>query len=256
MMQDFSERKRQVIRMKNKFWNWSKNEETGERVLRLDGVIHDWNFWDEWFDDEEDDTINTPREFRQELNSATGDIEVYINSPGGNIFSAAEIYTMLKEYEGGKITVKIPSFAASAATIIAMAGDSIEVSPLAVLCIHNPFLDYVGGEEKDMLKAAEYLADLKENVITAYETKTKLSRQKISDLMDAETYMNAQKAVELHFADKIMFEENQQGEEMTAEMYSHRQVLNSLANRFKHSSKPKDKRIDAKNLIHRLNLIS
>ena len=226
--------------MKNKFWNWSKNEETGERVLRLDGVIHDWTWFDEILDDGE---INTPKEFREELNSATGDIELYINSPGGNIFSAAEIYAMLKEYTGGKITVKIPSFAASAATIIAMAGDTIEVSPLAVLCIHNPFLDWVSGEEKDMKQAAVYLADLKENIITAYELKTKLSRQDISDLMDAETYMNAQKAVELHFADKIMFEENQQDEGITAEMYSNRQVLNSLANRLKKHFPKSEKKV-------------
>lgn len=226
--------------MKNKFWNWSKNEETGERVLRLDGVIHDWTWFDEFFKDTEDDSLNTPKEFREELNAVTGDIELYINSPGGNIFSAAEIYAMLKEYNSGKITVKIPSFAASAATIIAMAGDTIEVSPLAVLCIHNPFLDWVSGEEKDMKQAAEYLADLKENIITAYELKTKLSRQEISDLMDAETYMNAQKAVELHFADKIMFEEN---EEMTAEMYSDRQVLNSLAKRFKKQFPKSEKKI-------------
>lgn len=246
--------------MKNKFWNWTKNEEIGERILRLDGVIHDWTWLDEWLDDE-DGAINTPKEFRQELNSATGDIEIYINSPGGNVFSAAEIYTMLKEYSGGKITVKIPSFAASAATIIAMAGDTIEVSPLAVLCIHNPFLDWVTGEEKDMLKAAEYLAELKENIITAYEVKTKLSRQEISKLMDAETYMNAKKAVELHFADKIMFEENQQDEEMTAEMFSNRQAVNSLISRFKKlNPKPEkkvtDNRIDVKNLHNRLNLIT
>ena len=129
--------------MKTKFWSWSKNEDSDERILRLDGVIHDWTWFDEFLDDGE---INTPKEFREELNVMAGDIELYINSPGGNIFSAAEIYTMLKEYKGGKITVKIPSFAASAATIIAMAGDTIEVSPLAVLCIHNPFLDWVSGE--------------------------------------------------------------------------------------------------------------
>ena len=94
-----------------------------------------------------------------------------------------------------------------------------------------------------MKQAAVYLADLKENIITAYELKTKLSRQDISDLMDAETYMNAQKAVELHFADKIMFEENQQDEGITAEMYSNRQVLNSLANRLKKHFPKSEKKV-------------
>ena len=246
--------------MKNKFWNWTKNEETGERILRLDGVIHDWDWLDELLDDD-DDALTTPKEFREELQASDGDIQLYITSPGGNIFSAAEIYAMLKEYNGGKITVKIPGYAASAATIISCAGDTVEVSPLAVLCVHNPFLDWVSGEEKDMLKAAEYLAELKENIINAYEMKTKLPREKISEFMDDETYLNAKKAVELHFADKFMFEENQQGEEMTAEMYSQRQAVNSLVNRFKKLNPKSDKkvtdnRVDAKNLHNRLNLIT
>ena len=222
--------------MKNKFWNWTRNEETGERILRLDGVIDDFKWGD-------DDTLTTPKEFREELNSTTGDIVIYINSPGGNIFAAAEIYAMLKEYSGGKITVKIPAFAASAATMIACAGDTVEVSPLAVIMIHNPVLNWVEGEEKDMLKAAEYLADIKENVINAYEMKTKLSRQEISDLMDAETYLNAKKAVELNFADKFMFEENRQGEEMTAEMFSNKQAVNSLVNRFKKHLRQTQKKV-------------
>ena len=162
---------------------------------------------------------------------------------------------------GGKIIVKIPSFAASAATISACVDDTVEISPLAVMCIHNPFLNWVSGEEKDMLKAAEYLSELKENIINAYEMKTKLSRQEISKLMDDETYLNAKKAVELHFADKFMFEENPQGEEMTAEMFSNRQVVNSLVNRFKKlnpksEKKVTDNRVDAKSLHNRLKLIS
>ena len=236
--------------MKNKFWKWSKNEETGERILRLDGVINDWKLFEE-------DSLTMPKEFREELQASEGNIQLYLTSPGGNIFAAAEIYSMLKEYSSGKITVKIPSYAASAATIIACAGDTVEVSPLAVLCIHNPYLDFVSGEEKDMLHAAEYLAELKENVINAYELKTKLSREKIAELMDAETYMNAKKAVELHFADKIMFDEKIEVEEMTAEMYSSKQAVNSLVNRFKNVGKTiKENRVDAMNLQKRLRLIT
>ena len=246
--------------MKNKFWNWTKNEETGERILRLDGVIHDWDWLDELLDDD-DDALTTPKEFREELQASDGDIQLYITSPGGNIFAAAQIYAMLKEYNGGKITVKIPSFAASAATIISCAGDTVEISPLAVFMIHNPTLDYVFGEEKDMLKAADYLAEVKENVINAYEMKTKLSRQEIAKLMDDETYLNAKKAVELHFADKFMFAGNVKADEMTAEMYSHRQAVNSLVNRFKKlnpksEKKVTDNRVDAKSLHNRLKLIS
>lgn len=236
-------------KLKNKFWNWTRNEDTDERILRIDGVIDDWKFF-------EDEEVTTPKDFRTELNSAAGNVILEINSPGGNIFSAAEIYTMLKEYSGGNITVKIPAYAASAATIIAMAGDSVEVSPLAIMCIHNPYLDWVFGEEKDMIHAAEYLAELKENIITAYEMKTKLSRQKISEMMDAETYMNAKKAVELHFADKIMFTaEEEKIEELSAEMYSSRQAVNSLLGRMKSFSKKTSNKLDAKNFHKRLDLI-
>ena len=243
--------------MKNKFWNWTTNltdDENTLRILRIDGVIDDWKC-------DIEDNLTTPKEFREELNSTSGDIQLYINSPGGNIFAAAEIYSMLKEYSGGKITVKIPSFAASAATIIAMAGDTVEVSLLAILCIHNPFLDWVWGEEKDMIQAANYLAELKENIINAYELKTKLPRQQISDLMDAETYMNAKKAVELHFADKIMFddEEENEVEELKAEMYSNKQAVNSLLGRFKNAVGKKDYRVDAlnnyKKMLERGNLL-
>lgn len=233
--------------MKSNFWKFSQN--SGENILRIEGIIDDWKIF-------EDDV--TPKDFRAELNSMTGDLEVYINSPGGNIFAAAEIYAMLKEYSGGKITVKIPSYAASAATIIAMAGDTVEISPLAFMCVHNPFLVDVFGEEKDMIQAAEYLADLKENIINAYELKTGLSREKISELMDAETYLNAKKAVELHFADKIMFDEGEEEPEIEPVIYSERQALNSMLDRLKNSrnfSRGKGK-VDAANFYKRLNLIS
>lgn len=215
--------------MQNKFWKWSKNETTGERTLRLDGVISDFK----WFDEEDEDGLTTPKEFRDELNSATGNIILEIYSPGGNYFAAAEIYQILKEYSGGKITAKINSYAASAATIIMCACDSVEVSPLAMLCIHNPFLGWVAGEEKDMIQAANYLAELKENVINVYEMKTGLSRKQIAELMDAETYMNAKKAVELHFADKIMVDDVQNENEIDLEpaMYSPKQNVTSMLKR-------------------------
>ena len=242
--------------MKNKFWKWTKNltdDENKLRILRIDGVIDDWK-WDN------DDNLTTPKEFREELQASDGDILIYITSPGGNIFAASEIYSMLKEYSGGKITVRIPSYAASAATIIACAGNTVEVSPLAILCVHNPYLDFVRGEEKDMIHAAEYLAEIKESVISAYELKTKLPRNKIAELMDAETYMNAKKAVELHFADKILFDDEKiEVEELTAEMYSSKQVVNSLLDRFKKhfpQKKATENLVDAMNLQKRLKLIT
>lgn len=104
-----------------KFWNWIHNE-AGGRVLRLEGPIDDESFWG--------DEV-TPKAFREELNADAGDITVWINSPGGNVFAAAEIYTMLRDYPGA-VTVKIDAIAASAASVIAMAGSKVLMSPVAM----------------------------------------------------------------------------------------------------------------------------
>ena len=180
-----------------KFWNWkkAKNQETGaeERILELSGTIAE----DSWFDDDV-----TPQLFKDELNSGTGDITVWINSPGGDCVAAAQIYNMLSNYKG-KVTVKIDGIAASAASVIAMAGDTVLVSPVSMLMIHNP-ATMAWGDHAEMQKAMDMLSEVKESIINAYVLKTGLSRPKLSHLMDAETWMDANKAVELGFADDIM----------------------------------------------------
>ena len=180
-----------------KFWNWKKvkNQETGaeERILELSGTIAE----DSWFDDDV-----TPQLFKDELNSGTGDITVWINSPGGDCVAAAQIYNMLAGYKG-KVTVKIDGIAASAASVIAMAGDTVLVSPVSMLMIHNP-ATIAWGDHAEMQKAMDMLSEVKESIINAYVLKTGLSRPKLSHLMDAETWMDANKAVELGFADDIM----------------------------------------------------
>ena len=176
-----------------KFWNFVRND-AGERILRLEGPIDEDNFWG--------DEV-TPRAFREELEGETGDVTVYINSPGGNVFAAAEIYTMLLEHKG-KVTVKIDAIAASAASVIAMAGEQVLMSPAAMLMIHDP-MTIAMGNAKDMEKAITTLNEVKASIINAYQRKTGLSRGKISQLMENETWMNAKKAVELGFADEILF---------------------------------------------------
>ena len=180
-----------------KFWNWKKvkNQETGaeERVLELSGTIAE----DSWFDDDV-----TPQLFKDELNAGSGDITVWINSPGGDCVAAAQIYNMLSNYKG-KVTVKIDGIAASAASVIAMAGDTVLVSPVSMLMIHNP-ATIAWGDHAEMQKAMDMLSEVKESIINAYVLKTGLSRPKLSHLMDAETWMDANKAVELGFADEIM----------------------------------------------------
>ncbi len=177
-----------------KFWNWIRDD-GGGRVLRLEGPIDEESFWG--------DEI-TPQDFRSELEAEEGDLTVWINSPGGNVFAAAEIYTMLKEY-AGNVTVRIASIAASAASVVAMAGSRVEMSPTALLMIHDPSTIAMGNT-KDMEKAIETLNEVKESIINAYASKTGLRHNKIAELMSNETWMNAKKAVELGFADEVLYD--------------------------------------------------
>lgn len=181
--------------MSKKFWNWVKNE--SGRILYFDGYIAQ----DSWYDDD-----ITPKNFKNELISSEGDIVVWLNSPGGDVFAASQIYNMLKEYSG-KVTVKIDGIAASAASVIAMAGEEILMSPVAMMMIHNP-ATVIFGEASDFQSGIDMLSEVKEGIINAYEKKTALPRNKISKMMDAETWFSAQKAVELGFADKVLYEDN------------------------------------------------
>jgi ATP-dependent Clp protease protease subunit len=178
-----------------KFWNWI-HDDSGGRVLRLEGPIDSESFWG--------DEI-TPQAFRDELYAEEGDITLWLNSPGGNVFAAAEIYTMLRDYPG-KVTVRIASIAASAASVVAMSGDLVQMSPTALLFIHDP-MTIAMGNTKDMEKAITTLNEVKESIINAYAAKTGLTRNRIGKLMSEETWLNARKAVDLGFADEILFED-------------------------------------------------
>ena len=164
------------------------------RTLHLNGTIAE----DSWFDDDV-----TPQIFQDELNAGNGDVTVWINSPGGDCVAAAQIYNMLKEYNGN-VTIKVDGIAASAASVIAMAGNTVLMSPVSMLMIHNP-ATFAFGDAGEMQKAIEMLDEVKESIINAYQLRTGMSRAKISHLMDSETWMNAYKAVELGFADDILF---------------------------------------------------
>ena len=186
----------------SKFWRWVTNEvpdpETTEtkpqsRTLYLNGTIAE----ESWFDDDV-----TPALFAEELSAGDGDITVWINSPGGDCFAAARIYNMLRDYKG-KVTVKVDGLAASAASVIAMAGDTVLVSPVSMMMIHNPATIAL-GDHTEMEKAIAMLDEVKNSIINAYQAKTGLSKQKLSQLMEDETWMNAKRAVELRFADSII----------------------------------------------------
>ena len=187
-----------------RFWKWAEptsrvRDETAPeiRTLYLDGVIAE----ESWFEDDV-----TPAAFKSDLMSGTGPITIWINSPGGDCVAAAQIYNMLMEYPGD-VTVKIDGIAASAASVIAMAGTRVLMSPVSTMMIHNP-LTVAIGDSDEMRKAIQMLDEYKESIVNAYEIKTGLSRAKLSHLMDAETWMNANKALELGFCDAIMFKDS------------------------------------------------
>ena len=229
-----------------KVWNWIRDE-GGGRTLRLEGPIDEESFWG--------DEV-TPKAFREDLESDSGDITVWINSPGGNVFAGAQIYTMLRDYPG-KVTVKIDAVAASAASVVAMAGDTVLMSPVAMLFVHDPSTIAMGNA-RDMERAIATLNEVKESIINAYAFKTGLTHNRIAKLMENETWMNAKKAVELGFADEILFEaaepeeeeekepegdepdpdapdeddpDKEKGIHLTAQMYSSRQMGLTILNR-------------------------
>lgn len=232
--------------MNRKFWNWVRND-NDERILMLNGEISN----ETWFGDE-----ITPEEFRGELNSGQGKVTVWINSPGGDCFAAAQIYNMLMEYPG-TVDVHIDGIAASAASVIAMAGNHVAISPVGMMMIHNPATVSI-GDEREMKKAMEMLSEVKESIINAYELKTGLPRKQLSNMMNAESWMNAKKALELGFADSILYDgddEDDEDDEPEGMIFSRAAVTNSLLNKLKAQVPKPDNRVDASVLNKRLDLI-
>ncbi len=217
--------------MKNKkFWVW-KNQvdenESAARVLELNGTIAS----ESWFDDDV-----TPQMFKDELFAADGDVTIWINSPGGDCIAASQIYSMLMDYKGN-VTVKIDGIAASAASVIAMAGTEVLMAPTALMMIHNP-ATMAFGDHVEMQKAIEMLDEVKESIINAYEIKTGLTRAKLSHLMDDETWMNAKKAMELGFADG-MLKDDKKSEVPEAYAFSSKAVDRALMNKLVDKTKSK-----------------
>ena len=218
-----------------------------ERALELYGTIAE----ESWFDDDV-----TPQMFRDELFAGSGPVTVWLNSPGGDCVAASQIYSMLMDYKGD-VTIKIDGIAASAASVIAMAGTKVLMAPTALMMIHNP-ITMAYGNHDDMQKAIEMLDEVKESIINAYEIKTNLSRAKLSHLMDTETWMNANKAIELGFADDILEDEKKNISDIPAYAFSGRAAEISLMNKLTlHCKSEKEEPVGTpiSNLEKRLNLL-
>ena len=179
-----------------RFWNLIPDPETpGDGVLDIEGPIAE----ESWFGDE-----CSSREFVKALKDV-GNVTVHINSPGGDVMAGAEIYSALREHSlngRGRVTVIVTALAASAASVVAMAGDEILISPVAYMMIHNPW-SIAYGDAKEMRKTARTLDEITEGLITAYQQRTGKSRDQLKRMRENETWMSAQTCVDEGFADGV-----------------------------------------------------
>lgn len=158
--------------------------------------IYDWIGW----------SYTTAKNVKNALNNAKGEsVTLKINSPGGSVFAASEIYTELRNYKG-EVNIEIVGLAASAASVIAMAGKS-KMSPTAQLMVHN-VSTYASGDYRDMEHTAEILKNANDTIANAYISKSGMSRDNALELMNKESWLTAAKAKELGLIDQIMFEDS------------------------------------------------
>ena len=184
-----------------RFWNIRPDDEPEDGVLMVDGVL----MTDDWWAD--DDDVTSSRAFKKAL-AKYRNVTVVINSPGGDVMAGAEMYSALREHSTsgkGRVTVKITALAASAASVVAMAGDEVLMSPVAYMMVHNPW-SFMAGNADDMRKEADALDEIAEGIINAYQLRTHKSRAKLKELMDGETYMNARRCIAEGFADGLLYE--------------------------------------------------
>lgn len=180
-----------------KFYNLIPGQPGEESRLYIDGeIVSGYSGYDWWTDDHQTGAYD----FRQEL-AQCGPVTVYINSPGGDVFAGAAMYSALLDHPH-KVTVKIMGIAASAASVVAMAGDEVLISPVGYMMIHDPW-SYVVGNAREMEHEAQVLREIGEGIVAAYQKKTGKTTDEIKKLLEAETYMNAQSAIENGFCDGL-----------------------------------------------------
>ncbi len=180
-----------------KFYNLIPGTGGQDSRLYIDGeIVSGYSGYDWWTDDHQTGAYD----FRNEL-AQCGPVTVYINSPGGDVFAGAAMYSALLEHPH-KVTVKIMGIAASAASVVAMAGDEVLISPVGYLMIHDPW-SYIVGNAREMEHEAQVLREIGEGIVSAYQRKTGKTTDEIRRLLEAETYMNAQSAIENGFCDGL-----------------------------------------------------
>ena len=209
-----------------KFWNVMKNDEEKSAELILYGSIGSDEYWDDISD----------KAFKQDIENL-GDVEnitLHINSPGGSVFSAVAIANTLKNHKA-KITANIDGLAASAATIITSACDTVRMPKNALFMVHNP-ITFAYGNNQDMQKTLEMLNKVKNSIIETYLNKAKTDKETLSELMDNETWMSAEEAKEYGFVDEIL------NESVEKEVVENKLIINNMAfdiSRFKNFKEKK-----------------
>ena len=186
-----------------KFWNFRDDlsDENGPATLDIEGELVVEDGW--WTSA----GAVSARDFRKQLDQV-GDVIVRINSPGGDVMAGAELYNALREHSTsgkGRVTVHVTALAASAASVVAMAGDEILMNPTAYMMIHNPWSIGMGNAD-DLRQLADQLDEVAEGIIEAYVLKTGKSRAKLREMLDAETYMSAPTAIREGFADGLLYQ--------------------------------------------------
>jgi ATP-dependent Clp protease protease subunit len=144
---------------------------------------------------------------RLALDDIVGELEVRINSGGGDVFEGNSIYSLLKYWnaqDGNNLTIYVDGLAASIASVIAMAADEIYMSNNSLMMIHNPWIPSAAGDAEDLRETANILDKVRDTLITVYEDRTGLDRDTISELMNEETWLTAKEAVTFGFADSIV----------------------------------------------------
>jgi ATP-dependent Clp endopeptidase proteolytic subunit ClpP len=184
---------------------------------------------DAWIYDLFDVDHTSPNHVLEGIDNANGEeLEVTINSPGGDVFAGSEIYTVLKEYSGN-VTTKIVGIAASMGSVIAMAGDDVKMSPTAQIMIHNVW-SMAQGDYRDMQHSADVLENMNKSIAASYRNKTGLEENELLAMMDEETWLNAEQAKAKGFADEVMFESNQLVANASKSPMIPQQVLNKIRN--------------------------
>lgn len=211
--------------MEKHFWAFkNKGNKTGELLLYGDIASISW-----WGDEV------TPKQFKEDLD-ALGDIDilnVYINSDGGDVFAGQAIHSMLKRHKA-KVNVHIDGLAASIASVVAMAGDKIYMPSNSMMMVHKAWT-WTAGNSDDLRKMADDLEKIEETIVNAYRDKSGLSVKKIKELMEAETWMTAEEAVQYGFADEV-----EKAKQIAASINKGHLIMNGLdvdLGKFKNASK-------------------